>query len=143
VADPNRLKYSPELYLKSPAEMRQIFREVPEACDNTLRIAEKCELKLDFNARYAPTYHPPEIDGKKPTPDEYLRGLCLEGLLEKYGPDAQQNKPLMDRLDFELQVICGKGFASYFLIVWDFCNYAKNNGIPVGARGSAVGTVVG
>src|SRR6185369_16531900 len=113
----------------------------------TLRIAEKCELKLDFSARHSPTYTPPviEINGEKkqPTPDEYLRDLCLAGILEKYGPDAANNKPLMDRLNFELQVICSKGFASYFLIVWDFCNFARQNGIPVGARGSAVGTVVG
>ncbi|MGN6371197.1 MAG: DNA polymerase III subunit alpha, partial [Phycisphaerae bacterium] len=147
IADETRLKYSRELYLKSPAEMRQIFKEVPEACDNTVAIAEKCELKLDFNARHAPVYHPP-IDvstGKAPTPDEYLRQLCLEGIKEKYGENLspEQSKQIMDRLDFELQVICSKGFASYFLIVWDFCNYAKNNGIPVGARGSGVGTVVG
>ncbi len=144
IADDTRLKYSPELYLKSPAEMRAIFRDIPEACDNTLRIAEKCELKLDFSARHAPVYHPPAAaDGKAPTPDEYLRDLCMTGLREKYGEEGLSNKALMDRMEFELQVICSKGFASYFLIVWDFCNYAKNNGIPVGARGSAVGTVVG
>ncbi len=147
IADETRLKYSRELYLKSPAEMRQIFKEVPEACDNTVAIGEKCDLKLDFNARYAPTYHPP-IDlstGTAPTPDEYLRQLCLDGVKEKYGENLtpEQNKQIMDRLEFELQVICSKGFASYFLIVWDFCNFARQNGIPVGARGSGVGTVVG
>ncbi|HVX85761.1 MAG TPA: DNA polymerase III subunit alpha [Phycisphaerae bacterium] len=146
LADETRLKYSRELYLKSPAEMRQIFREVPEACDNTLRIAEKCELKLDFNARHAPVYvPPPAADGAPVHPDAYLRQLCLAGVEEKYGDtlSPEQRKAVMDRLDFELQVICSKGFSSYFLIVWDFCNYAKNNGIPVGARGSGVGTVVG
>jgi DNA polymerase III subunit alpha len=147
VAETNRLKYSPELYLKGPAEMRTIFKDIPEACDNTLRIAEKCELKLDFNTRYAPVYRPPEIQGKAPTPDEYLRELCLEGLAEKFGAldklPAEQSQKLMERLNYELQVICSKGFASYFLIVWDFCNYAKRNGIPVGARGSGVGTLVG
>jgi DNA polymerase-3 subunit alpha len=143
INDETRLKYSPELYLKSPAEMRAIFKEIPEACDNTLRIAEKCELKLDFNTRHAPTYTPPVINGKTPTPDQYLRDLCTEGIREKYGEEGLSNKTLMDRLNFELEVICSKGFASYFLIVWDFCNYAKNNGIPVGARGSGVGTVVG
>jgi DNA polymerase-3 subunit alpha len=146
LSDETRLKYSRELYLKSPAEMRQVFREVPEACDNTLRIAEKCELKLDFNARHAPVYHPPaREDGAVQSPDDYLRDLCLQGVKEKYGEQLppDQMKQIMDRLDFELQVICSKGFASYFLIVWDFCNFAKNNGIPVGARGSGVGTVVG
>ena len=148
IADPQRLKYSTELYLKSPAEMRKIFREVPEACDNTLRIAEQCELKLDFSARHAPVYTPPpEADGKPQNPDDYLRRLCLEGLREKFGriedlPPEQQKK-LNERLDYELQVICSKGFASYFLIVWDFCSFARQNGIPVGARGSGVGTLVG
>jgi DNA polymerase-3 subunit alpha len=146
IADETRLKYSRELYLKSPAEMRQIFREVPEACDNTLVIAEKCDLKLDFDARHAPVYvPPPTADGAPQNPDTYLRDLCLEGIREKYGENIppEKHKAIMDRLDFELQVICSKGFSSYFLIVWDFCNYAKNNGIPVGARGSGVGTVVG
>jgi DNA polymerase-3 subunit alpha len=147
VTDETRLKYSPELYLKSPAEMRAIFKDLPEACDNTLRIAEKIDLKLDFNTRYAPVYKPPELNGTTPTPEEYLRQLCLEGLAEKFGAldqlPPEELKKLMERLDYELQVICSKGFASYFLIVWDFCNYAKNNGIPVGARGSGIGTLVG
>jgi len=148
LSDDTRLKYSPELYLKSPAEMRKIFREIPEACDNTLRIAEQCELKLDFNARHAPVYTPPLLaDGKPQNPDDYLRQLCLEGLAEKFGEldklPAEQQKKLMDRLNYELQVICSKGFSSYFLIVWDFCSFARQNGIPVGARGSGVGTLVG
>ncbi len=146
LADETRLKYSPELYLKSPAEMRQIFRDVPQACDNTLAIAEKVDLKLDFSARYAPTYAPPaQADGAAQSPEDYLRDLCLEGINEKYGENIPQDlhKKITERLDFELQVICSKGFASYFLIVWDFCNFAKKNGIPVGARGSAVGTIVG
>ena len=146
INDETRLKYSRELYLKSPREMREIFRDLPQACDNTLRIAEKCELKLDFSARHLPTYAPPPAaDGGKITPDAYLRELCLKGLAEKYGdplpPD--QAKKIMERLNYELEVICSKGFASYFLIVWDFCNYARQNGIPVGARGSGVGTIVG
>ncbi|MCL2645767.1 MAG: DNA polymerase III subunit alpha [Phycisphaerales bacterium] len=146
ITDETRLKYSRELYVKSPAEMRQIFKETPEACDNTLAIAEKCDLKLDFNQRHAPVYHPPaKDDGSPRNPDDYLRELCLEGLKEKFGDPlpAEREKAIMDRLDFELQVICSKGFASYFLIVWDFCKYARNNGIPVGARGSGVGTLVG
>ena len=147
LADENRLKYSAELHLKSPAEMRAIFKDIPEACDNTLKIAEQVDLKLDFDTRYAPVYTPPAVNGKTSTPEEYLRELCLEGLAEKFGAldqlPPEQLTRLMERLDYELQVICSKGFASYFLIVWDFCNYAKNNGIPVGARGSGVGTLVG
>ncbi len=146
VADETRLKYSRELYLKSPKEMREIFREIPEASDNTVRIGEKCELKLDFNTRHSPTYAPPPAaDGSKITPDAYLRQLCLQGLTEKYGDPLpeDQAKKIMERLNYELEVICSKGFSSYFLIVWDFCNFARQNGIPVGARGSGVGTIVG
>jgi DNA polymerase-3 subunit alpha len=146
IVDETRLKYSRELFLKSPAEMREIFKEIPEACDATLEIAEKCELKLDFNERHAPTYTPPAAaDGTRMSPDDYLRELCVAGVKEKYGEEIEPEKlkTIMARLDFELQVICSKGFSSYFLIVWDFCNFAKANGIPVGARGSGVGTVVG
>jgi DNA polymerase-3 subunit alpha len=147
--DETRLKYSPELYLKSAEEMREIFRDIPEACDNTLKIAEMVDLKLDFSARHAPVFSPPPAeDGSAIHPDKYLRDLCLAGLKEKFGDDIETRDPeyfakLMERMNFELEVICSKGFASYFLIVWDFCNFAKQNGIPVGARGSAVGTLVG
>lgn len=149
INDETRLKYSPELYLKSAQEMREIFKDVPEACDNTLKIAEMVNLKLDFNARHAPVYVPPaKADGSEQHPDAYLRELCLEGLKEKFGEDIETRDPayykkLLERMDYELQVICSKGFSSYFLIVWDFCNYAKREGIPVGARGSGVGTLVG
>ena len=155
ITDESRLKYSPELYLKSAAEMRTIFKDLPEACDNTLKIAGMVDLKLDFSARHAPVYTPPVTaptpeapQGTTPTPEDYLRQLCHDGLKEKFGEDIATRDPdyfkkLTDRLDFELQVICSKGFASYFLIVWDFCTYARNNGIPVGARGSGVGTLVG
>jgi DNA polymerase-3 subunit alpha len=141
ITDETRLKYSRELYLKSPAEMRAIFKDHPEACDNTLKIAESCDLKLDFSKRHAPVYLPPKDDaGTAPTADEYLRQLCLAGVAEKYGDMTPQ---IQERLDNELKVIQGKGFSSYFLIVWDFCNFAKQQGIPVGARGSGVGTLVG
>jgi len=149
LADDTRLKYSRELFLKSPAEMRQIFKECPEACDNTVKIAEQVDLKLDFGTRHAPVYAPPpKADGSVLPPGDYLRELCLEGLKEKFGDDIEtrdpeQHKRLMDRLNYELQVICSKGFSSYFLIVWDFCTFARQNGIPVGARGSGVGTLVG
>ncbi len=149
IMDESRLKYSRELYLKSPAEMRAIFKDLPEACDNTLRIAEMVDLKLEFNNKYAPSYVPPKLpDGNDQKPEDYLRNLCLEGIKEKFGDDIEtrdpeQYKKLLERLDYELNVICSKGFASYFLIVWDFCNYAKQEGIPVGSRGSGVGTLCG
>ncbi len=140
--DPGRLHYSRHLYLKSPAEMRRIFKDIPEACDATLKIAEMCDVTLDFSQRHAPVYHPPVDDatGRSPTPDEYLRQLCRRGVVERYG---QAVEAINQRLDQELAVIESKGFSSYFLIVWDFCNYARQNKIPVGARGSGVGTLVG
>jgi len=141
LSDETRLKYSRELYLKSPAEMRAIFKDYPEACDNTLKIAEACDLKLDFSKRHAPVYVPPKNEaGVQPTADEYLRQLCIDGVKEKYG---EMTPAIQERMELELKVIQGKGFSSYFLIVWDFCNYAKLHGIPVGARGSGVGTLVG
>ncbi len=140
--DADRLRYSRHLYLKSPAEMRRIFKDIPEACDATLKIAEMCDVTLDFSRRHAPVYAPPPdtTTGAIPTPDEYLRQLCQRGLVERYG---QPSPAVIRRLDQELKVIQSKGFSSYFLIVWDFCNYARQNKIPVGARGSGVGTLVG
>jgi DNA polymerase-3 subunit alpha len=150
ITDETRLKYSPELHVKSPQEMREIFKDLPEACDNTLKIAAMCDLKLDFSKRHAPVYTPPpSASGVVPTPEAYLRELCIEGIREKYGSveagtlTPERHAQIMDRLEQELKVIQGKGFSSYFLIVWDFCNFAKRSGIPVGARGSGVGTIVG
>ncbi len=142
LADENRLHYSRQLYLKSAAEMRAIFRDLPEACDNTLKIAEMCDVTLDFSKRHAPVYTPPQdsATGKAVSADDYLRRLCEAGVLERYGAF---NDVLRQRLEQELKVIQSKGFSSYFLIVWDFCNFARQNGIPVGARGSGVGTLVG
>ncbi len=142
LTDENRLHYSKELYLKSPAQMRHIFRDIPEACDNTLEIASRCDVTIDFSRRYAPVYNPPvdATTGKASSADEYLRQLCLAGIRARYG---ELTPTLEQRLEQELSVIQGKGFSSYFLIVWDFCNFARGQGIPVGARGSGVGTLVG
>ncbi len=142
LTDENRLRYSRELYLKSAAQMRHIFRDLPEACNNTLEIAGRCDVTLDFSRRHAPVYVPAAdpLTGQTPSADAYLRQLCLEGITQRYGA---MNAALQQRLDLELSVIQGKGFSSYFLIVWDFCNFARSQGIPVGARGSGVGTLVG
>ncbi len=138
----DRLRYSRQLYLKSSREMRAIFKDMPEACDNTLKIAGMCDLDLDFSRRHAPVYTPPaDTKTNRPTTaDDYLRQLCEQGVIRRYG---RFNEILQRRLEQELKVIQDKGFSSYFLIVWDFCNYARRNGIPVGARGSGVGTLVG
>jgi DNA polymerase III subunit alpha len=134
--DPDRMIYPPDVYLKSDAEMRKLFPEALQACDNTMAIAERCNVELDLKTQHAPRYRPP--DGS--TPEDYLARLCLEGVKYRYGDMTPQIK---ERLDRELQVIQSKGFSSYFLIVWDFCNHARQHHIPLGARGSGVGTLVG
>ncbi len=139
VDDEKRMRYTPELYFKSPAEMRKLFAEVPEACDNTLRIAERCHVELEFGKTRYPDYTPPE--GK--TREQYLRELCFEGLLRRYGDRALSELALVERLEYELGVIERTGFISYFLIVWDFIHYAKSRGVPVGpGRGSAAGSLI-
>lgn len=151
VSDENRLKYPTELYLKSPAEMRQALAAFPEALDNTTRIAQMCDVELDFSKRHAPVYRVPAeklIHTTTPPISEmrdderYLHQLCQEGLVWRYGT-RDVAPEIHGRLEKELKVIVSKNFCSYFLIVWDFCNYARDNGIPVGARGSGVGTMVG
>jgi DNA polymerase-3 subunit alpha len=134
--DPDRMIYPPDVYLKSDAEMRKLFPEALQACDNTVAIAERCNVELDLSTRHAPRFAPP--DGS--TPEDYLARLCMEGVKHRYGEMTPQIK---ERLDRELQVIQSKGFSSYFLIVWDFCNHARQHNIPLGARGSGVGTLVG
>jgi DNA polymerase III subunit alpha len=138
VHDERRMHYPTEVYFKSADEMRAIFSEVPEALTNTLRIAEACDLKLDFGVSKYPAYTPPE--GK--TREELLRELCHNGLIERYGERAETDKELRERLDYEISVLEKAGFVSYFLIVWDFIHYAKEHGIPVGpGRGSAAGSL--
>jgi len=147
VADEGRLKYPTELYLKSPQEMHDALCGFEEAADNTVRIAKMIDLDLDFSKRYAPVYKVPAEKLKPSKADQkddekYLRQLCEEGLIWRYGT-TEVSKEVRDRLEYEVKIIAMKGFCSYFLIVWDFCNYARDNGIPVGARGSGVGTMVG
>jgi DNA polymerase-3 subunit alpha len=152
ITDQNRLIYPTELYLKSPAEMEAAVGEWDGAISNTVEIAKRCNVELDFSKRHAPVYRVPQeklkhgqdARGAAGTADDekYLRQLCDEGLEWRYGT-REVGKDVLERLEYELKVICSKNFCSYFLIVWDFCNYARDNGIPVGARGSGVGTMVG
>ncbi len=134
--DPDRMIYPSDIYLKSPDEMHRLFSETAEACNNTMLIASRCNVELDLKKRHAPRFEP--SDGS--TPEEFLTKLCYEGAKKRYGEITDQIK---ERLDRELNVIESKGFAGYFLIVWDFCKYAHENNIPIGARGSGVGTLVG
>ena len=138
LADGGALKYSPELYLKSPAEMREALKHWPEAADNTLRIAEMCDVKMDFKSQHLPRFRPPTGQ----TPEEYLRDLAWKGLSERHG-GADIPEKYRTRMDWELKVIADKGYCSYFLIVNDFVQYARRNGIPAAPRGSGVATLLG
>lgn len=137
INDPKRLRLgSSEFYFKTPEEMKQLFKEIPDALFKTLEIAEKCNLKFDFNKTHLPKFHTP--DGSEEF--HYLRQLCYHGLKDKY-PHA--NSEIISKLEYELDVIKKLGFASYFLIVWDFVRFAKEKKIPVGpGRGSAAGSLV-
>jgi DNA polymerase III subunit alpha len=144
-SEPKRLRFdSEEFYLKSAEEMRRVFHEIPEACDATLAIAERCELDLVYGDR-APAeqrFHLPRFETPhgEPIPD-HLRALVYEGAKERYGDDLGED--LRERIEHELQVIIQMGFAGYFLIVWDLIRFARVSGIRVGpGRGSAAGSVV-
>ena len=135
--DPNRMRFqTDEFYFKSPQEMRDAFKDVPEAITNTLEIAGRCNLELDFSRAHLPKYTPPAGRDK----EEFLKELCQQGLKEKI---EQVTPEINGRLEHELKIIKDMGFISYFLIVWDFIHYAKSKGIPVGpGRGSAAGSLV-
>ena len=129
--------YSPEMYLKSPQEMREALRDFPAAADNTLKIAEMCELKLDFSARHLPVFQTPPGE----TADECLSRLAYEGLARRFGGNAGDE--YTERLGRELEVIRHKGFSSYFLIVNDLVQFARRHNIPAAPRGSGVATLLG
>jgi DNA polymerase-3 subunit alpha len=135
--DPNRLKMSvEEFYFKSPDEMRELFKEVPDAITNTVAIADKCNLEIRFGEYHLPKFKAP--DGK--TSAAYLKELCEEGLKMRFG-EVTDN--IRKRLNFEMDVIQNMGFADYFLIVRDFVQYARSAGISVGpGRGSAAGSLL-
>ena len=135
--DPNRWRFSTqENYLKTPQEMIAAFSDLPEALGSTVEVAEQCNLKIALGETLLPPFDVP--DGL--TPDRYLRKLVMEGVRWRYGePDAA----VTERAEQELSVISQTGYASYFLIVWDFYNFARKNGIVVGpGRGSAAGSLV-
>lgn len=127
VDEENRMRYpSDEFYLKSPEEMHNIFSYVPEALNNTVKIAEQCNFDYEFHVSKLPKFPLPEgVD-----PYEYLREVCYKGLRERYSELTQE---LTDRLDYELGVIKNMGYVDYFLIVWDFIRFANENKIATGA----------
>jgi DNA polymerase-3 subunit alpha len=138
VHDERRMRYVPELYFKSADEMRALFPDYPEAITNTVEIADRINLVLEFGVSKYPEYPVPE--GK--TREVYLRELCHKGLHDRFGERAGTDPELVKRLDYEVSVIEKQGFVSYLLIVWDFIHFAKQRGIPVGpGRGSAAGSL--
>ncbi|ADI38872.1 DNA polymerase III subunit alpha [Waddlia chondrophila 2032/99] len=162
VPNPKRRTYSShEFYFKSPDEMGELFKDLPEALSNTLAIADKCTMELDFETKHYPVYVPPSIENTEYTDAErvesvekFLRQLCAEGIPKRYTPERLEKvkevypdrdplEVVHERLEEEMSVIAPKGMCDYLLIVWDFINWAKNHGIPVGpGRGSGAGSIV-
>lgn len=139
VTDERRMKYTPELYFKSPQEMAALFREHPEAIANTLAIAERCNLEIEFGKPKYPNYNPPTGF----TQNGYLRKIVSDGLIRRYGERAMEDAVIKERIERELGVLETQGFVNYFLITWDFIDWARQQGIPVGpGRGSAAGSMV-
>ena len=137
VDDTKRMKFqTQEFYLKSEEEMRQLFPNCPEALENTERIAQRCNLEFVFNEYHLPTFPIPEGY----TNESYFRKLCMDGFRERY---PQEPAEYLERLEYEIGVISRMGYVNYYLIVWDFIRYAKENGIPVGpGRGSGAASIV-
>ena len=145
IDDPNRIRMEgSEFYMKTEDEMRALFPYCPEACDNTVEIAEKCNVELDWDSIILPNY--PLLDPGE-THESQFRRECEEGLAKRYGDDWDGREiggvDIRERFEFEYKVICDKGFAAYFLIVAEYVRWAKQNGIGVGpGRGSAAGALV-
>jgi DNA polymerase-3 subunit alpha len=138
LSDPNRMRMTDNsYYLRTPEEMAALFADVPDAIQNTVLIADRCNIDLGFKGYHLPQFEVP--DGK--TAESYLRELCEQGLERRYGPRV--NDPVVrQRLDYELGIIHQMGFDTYFLIVWDLCRYAREKEIWYNARGSAAGSIV-
>lgn len=148
VTDENRMRYEGgQYYCKSPEEMAELFSYAPQAIENTYKIAQRCNVEIEFGVTKVPKYEVPEgYDSWS-----YLNHLCYEGLAKRY-PDMNADGEIdstqgiyniKERLEYELSVIQTMGYVDYFLIVWDYINYSRVNGIPVGpGRGSAAGSVV-
>ena len=137
VDDLNRMRFeTQEFYLKSEEELRSLFPGCDEAFENTVKIAERCNVEFTFHEYHLPAYPVPEGY----TNEEYFRKLCYEGFQERY-PDAPEE--YRERMEYEIKVISSMGYVNYYLIVWDFIHYAKSVGIPVGpGRGSGAGSIV-
>lgn len=161
IPNPQRLTYaSHELYFKSAQQMANLFSDLPEALQNTLIIAEKCSVSLDFTTKHYPVFIPPDLKGeytqqqREKSVESFLWRLCEEGITRRYTeerlqevalryPDQEPMQVVRERLNYEMSVIVPKGMADYLLIVWDFLDWAKRQKIPVGpGRGSGAGSII-
>ena len=138
MTDEDRMRFETnEFYVKSPDEMADYFSNVPEAIENTVKIADKCNFEFEFGVTKLPNYDVPE---EFKTHEEYFRKLCQDGIKERYGENP--SKEVVDRLEYETKIIEKMGYVDYYLIVWDYIHYAKSVGIPVGpGRGSGAGSI--
>ena len=139
MSDEDRMRFeTDELYVKSPKEMSEYFSAFPDAIENTVKIADKCNVEFEFGHTILPNYDvPPEFE----THYDFLEKLCYDGLKYRYGDDLSEE--IKQRAEYELGVIKKMGYVDYYLIVWDFIHYAKSNGIPVGpGRGSGAGSIL-
>jgi DNA polymerase III subunit alpha len=162
VANPKRQTYpSHEYYFKTSEQMEALFSDVPQALANTVAISEQCYVEIDFKTKHYPVYIPPQLEGKVYTKEEQSRAveeflwqLCEEGIPKRYTaerlakvkeiyPDKEPMDVVRERLNYEMSIIVPKGMSDYLLIVWDFINWAKRSGIPMGpGRGSGAGSIV-
>jgi DNA polymerase-3 subunit alpha len=162
VPNPKRQTYpSHEYYFKTSQQMQMLFADVPEALENTLKIASQCSVEIDFKTKHYPVYLPPSLEGRSYTKEEqvqaveqFLWQLCEEGIAKRYTPerlakvkelfpDRDPSDVIRERLNYEMEIIVPKGMGDYLLIVWDFINWAKRQGIPMGpGRGSGAGSIV-
>lgn len=139
MSDEDRMRFeTDELYIKSPEEMMDYFKAVPDAIENTVKVAEKCNVEFEFGHTILPNYDVPE---EFATHYDYLKKLTDDGIRNRYGENP--SKDIIEREEYELGVIKKMGYVDYFLIVWDYVHYAKSHGIPVGpGRGSGAGSIV-
>ena len=139
MTDTDRMRFETnDFYIKSPEEMKDFFPNLPEALENTVKIAEKCNVDFEFGHTILPNYDVPK---EYNTHYDYFKKLCEDGIKERYG--INPSKEILDRAEYELSVIKKMGYVDYFLIVWDFIHYAKTQGIPVGpGRGSGAGSII-
>ena len=139
LSDQDRMRMNDNsYYLRPPQEMKVLFKDIPGAIDNTLWIAERCEIDLSPTGYHLPNFEVPEgFDDQS-----YLRHLCEKGLVWRYGEEGSKRQDVRDRLEHELSIIHTMGFDAYFLIVWDLCEYARDHNIWFNTRGSGAGSIV-